>query len=343
MSLNPAEWSLWFTISVFLIGAAVTVYGGVQLTTLGDRLADVTGWGEALFGAVLLGAATSLSGIVMTAAAALDGSPGLAYSNAAGGLAAQTAALAVADVAYRKANLEHAAASLSNIFSGVILIVLLGLALALRFLPDATWLGIHYGSAVLLLAYVYGLKVGREIGAHPLWRAEQTALTNEDAGSDDTGDESVARLLTKFGLFAVMVSCAGWAIAEAAGELVADTPLDETQVGAVLMGITNALPETVVAITAVRRGALTLAIAGVIGGNAFDVLNLAVGDIAYRGGSLFHTATDEQLLILLLTLLMTTILVAGQIRRERKGPAGIGAESVLVLGLYAVAILTIWF
>lgn len=235
MSLNPAEWSLWFTVVVFVVGAAVTVYGGVNLTTLGDRLADVTGWGEALFGAVLLGAATSLSGIVMTAAAALDGSPGLAYSNAAGGLAAQTVALAVADIAYRKANLEHAAASLSNIFSGSILIVLLSVALALRFLPDATWFGIHYGSAVLLLAYVYGLKVGREIGEHPLWRAEQTALTNEDARSNASGDESLARLLTKLGVFGVMVSCAGWAIAEPAGEIVADTPLDATQVGAILM------------------------------------------------------------------------------------------------------------
>lgn len=61
-----------------------------------------------------------------------------------------------------------------------------------------------------------------------------------------------------------------------------------------------------------------------IGGNAFDVLNLAVGDIAYRGGSLFHTATGDPMLILLLTLLMTSILAAGQIRRERKGPALLG-------------------
>lgn len=343
MSLNPAEWALWFAVTVFVAAAAVTVFGSLRLTQLGDQLADRTGWGEAIFGAVLLGAATSLSGIVMTAAAALDARPGLAYSNAVGGVAAQTVALAVADLAYRRANLEHAAASLSNIFSGLTLILLLGVAAALPFLPDVTMFGIHYGSAALLITYLYSLKISREIGSDPMWQAKETPLTRRDSPEEDAADKSTKRLLIPFGLFGILVAAAGWAIAEAAGEIVAQTPLDETQVGALLMGITNALPETVVAVTAVRRGALTLAVAGVLGGNAFDVLNLAVGDVAWRGGSLFHVSTDQQKLILLLTLLMTSVLVGGLIRRERQGPGGIGLESILVLGLYGVAALTVWF
>lgn len=343
MSLNPEEWTLWFTAVVFVAAAALTVFGSLRLTQLGDKLADRTGWGEAIFGAVLLGAATSLSGIVMTAAAALDSRPGLAYSNAVGGVAAQTVALAIADIAYRRANLEHAAASLSNIFSGLTLILLLGISAALPFLPGMTLYGIHYGSAVLLVAYLYSLKVGREIGAQPMWQAKETPLTRLDSPDEELADKSAGKLLLPFALYGILVAFAGWAIAKAAGEIVAQSPLDETQVGALLMGITNALPETVVAVSAVRRGALTLAVAGVLGGNAFDVLNLAVGDVAWRGGSLFHVATDKQKLILLLTLLMTTVLVAGLIRRERQGPGGIGLESILVLGLYGVAALSVWF
>lgn len=41
---------------------------------------------------------------------------------------------------------------------------------------------------------------------------------------------------------------------------------------------------------AVHRGAMTLALAGVISGNSMDVLNLAVGDVFYRSGPLCHTA-----------------------------------------------------
>lgn len=329
----PAQWSLEVAIAIFVAGAAVTVWGGVRLSRLADQLADTTGWGEALLGTVLLGAATSLSGIVMTAAAAFDGRAGLAYSSAVGGLAAQTAALAVADIAYRRANLEHAAASLFNVFSGVTLIVLLALAAALTFSPEVTAWSIHPGSALLFGAYLLGLKISREVGANPMWRAKDTDATLRDEQEEHQG-VSTRSLLPDFLLTAGVVAFGGWGVAEAAGVIVEETGFTETQVGAVLMGITNALPEMVVSIAAVRRGALTLAVAGVVGGNAFDVLNLAIGDLFYRGGSLFHAASGDQLLVLLTTTLMTAILVAGQLRRERQGPGGIGLESTLLIAAY---------
>ena len=62
--MTPDQWSLQVAVVAFTFGAAATVWGGVRLSTLGDILADRTGWGEALFGTVLLGAATSLSGLV---------------------------------------------------------------------------------------------------------------------------------------------------------------------------------------------------------------------------------------------------------------------------------------
>ena len=72
---------------------------GVRITHLADVLADRTGLGEALAGAVLLGAATSLSGVVASVVSALEGRPSLAFANSIGGIAAQTAFLALADLA----------------------------------------------------------------------------------------------------------------------------------------------------------------------------------------------------------------------------------------------------
>ena len=72
----------------------------IRLVGLGDTLADRTGWGEALFGAVFFGLVTSLSGIVMTAATAAANLPQLAYSNAVGGIAVQTLAIVAADAAH---------------------------------------------------------------------------------------------------------------------------------------------------------------------------------------------------------------------------------------------------
>jgi cation:H+ antiporter len=109
-------------------------------------------------------------------------------------------------------------------------------------------------------------------------------------------------------------------------------------VGAILMGIVNAIPETVTSIAAVRRGALTLAMAGILGGNAFDVLNRAVADVAYRRGSLYHPAQRDDPFLVSVSALLTLIILGGMLRRQRRGPATIGLEGWLVLIAYLLAL-----
>ena len=87
--------SLPWAIAAFVGLAAVIAVAGTFLTRIADRLADVTGLGEALVGGILLGGVTSLSGITTSVTAAAEGHPELAFSNAIGGIAAQTVFLAV--------------------------------------------------------------------------------------------------------------------------------------------------------------------------------------------------------------------------------------------------------
>ncbi len=77
--------------------------------------------GEVVAGAVFVGAATSLPGAITSVTTAAAISAELAVGNALGGLTAQTAFIAVADLAYRRANLEHAAASITGLAQGVLL------------------------------------------------------------------------------------------------------------------------------------------------------------------------------------------------------------------------------
>ncbi|NIV34835.1 MAG: sodium:calcium antiporter, partial [Anaerolineae bacterium] len=62
----------------------------------------------------------------------------LAVSNALGGIAVQTFFLAIADMAYRRANLEHAAASAPNMLQNGLLISLLAWIMLAPNLPDVT-------------------------------------------------------------------------------------------------------------------------------------------------------------------------------------------------------------
>ena len=338
------SWPLSISIGVFIVAALATVVGGARLASSGDVLADRTGLGEAFFGAVFFGGIISLSGIVMTATATFGDYPRLGFSNAIGGIAAQTAALGAADLAYRRANLEHAAASLPNMLFAVMLIALLALALLVGHTSDITIFGIHPGSLLLVGAYGFGLATVRQVQAEPLWVPKWTRETVADEPEENAAKaRSTGFLWLEFLGLGLLVSAAGWAVAEAAQGIVEHTGLDESVVGTVLMGLTNAMPETITSIAAVRRGALTLAVGGVLGGNSFDVLNLVVGDVAYRGGSLYHAAGLDETFVTLVTIFMTTILLGGMIRRERQGPASIGWESVMLLVTYvAMIILITW-
>jgi len=74
------------TVLLFGSGALVIAVAGARLAAIADRLSDLTGLGEAVFGAVLLGATTSLPETVVSITTALAGRADLAVGNAVGGL-----------------------------------------------------------------------------------------------------------------------------------------------------------------------------------------------------------------------------------------------------------------
>ncbi|MCK0714253.1 sodium:calcium antiporter [Chromohalobacter sarecensis] len=330
--------SLMLSVALFAGCALVIGVVGTRLTGVVDTLADRTGMGEAIAGAVLMGMATSLSGIVLSVTAAWKGQPELAMSNAVGGIAAQTLFLTVADVALRRVNLEHAAASIGNLAQGALLMCLLGMLLVARYSPEWTFWGIHPVTPLLFLGYMYGLRIIDEVRSQPMWMPRRTRETREDAPDDDAQRYSLTRLWGGFAALALLLGVSGWVMEKAATTLATETGMSQTAVGILLTSVATSLPELVTAVAAVRRGALTLAVGGIIGGNAFDTLFAAASDIAYRDGSIYHAVSDQTLLWIALSVLMTAVLLLGLVRREKHGPARIGFESVALVLLYGAGV-----
>jgi len=333
----------WALVAGFLAASSVIFICGLRMTGLADKLADRTGLGEAIVGAVLLGAATSLGGTVVSITAALDGRASLAFSNSVGGIAAQTVFLAVADMFYRRINLEHAGADLGNVFQGLVLIVLLTLPFVAMTTPEVTIWAVHPVSFVIPLVYGTGLLAGRTVRQSPMWIPTSTDETRPDRPEDEDAAsraESTGRLFLIFALLMLLMGTSGYAIAKIASELSDRMQISETVVGALATAVVTSLPELVTTVAAVRRGALQLAIGGIIGGNTFDTLFLVVSDVAYRDGSLYHAVGDQDYFWIVTALLMTGILTAGLILRQREGPGKIGVESALLLLVYAGAVAT---
>ena len=326
-------------VAGFLVAAAIIAVVGVRLTEKADRLADKTGIGEAIAGAVLLGMATSLAGTVVSVTAAMDGEVSLAFSNAVGGIAAQTAFLALADMVYRKANLEHAAADLPNLFQASLLTLMLGVPLAAYAGPAVSVLGMHPVSVALPVIYVVGLWVSGQVRDTPMWHPVQTHATRKDRPETPRDiSPALASLLLRFLLLAIMLAGSGWVLSKIGAQLSLRLGISATFVGALMTAVATSLPELITVLAAVRRGAVQLAVGGIIGGNTFDVLFLTLADAGYRQGSIYHAITKDDLFWIAVSLVMTGVLLIGLIVRQRHGPARIGAESLSILLIYLGAV-----
>jgi len=327
---------LGLLLASFLVSAAAIAMAGVKLAHAAEAIAYESGMGQAVVGAVFLGISTSIAGSILSFYAASQSHPSLAISNAVGGIAAQTAFLAIADFTYRKGNLEHAASSLDNLLQSTLLMILLALVLLASSLPEWTLWSVSPASPFLIAVYLASLHVIRTASEEPLWMPKLTSDSQRE-NKRSPGQENSAklgRLIVRFLVLAAILVMTGLILAETALALSEQTGLSETTVGSLLTSVITSLPELITVLAAVQRGALNLAVGDIIGGNSFDVLFMAGSDIFYRDGSLYHQLSRQHTVLISLVMVMSGILLLGLMRRQEKGPANIGFESMAVLLLY---------
>lgn len=320
---------------VFATCAVVIAFFGSKMAGYADVIADRTGLGKALIGSVLLGAGTSIAGIVTSTSTAASGAADLSVSNAMGGIVAQTMFLALADIFYKRVNLEHAGVSAVNLGQATVLIVLVALPVMAWAAPPFTLFGVNLLSPVLIAVYLIGLHNAHRIHQEPMWLPRRTKDTQEDVADEESGTgHSLGMLLAMFAGLVVVVGLAGFGVGETGLALSERLGLSGSLVGSLGTATVTSLPELVTTIAAVRRGAPQLAIGGIVGGNMFDSLFVAASDFAYRDGSIYHAISDATVFWMGLVIVMTAVLLLGLLRREREGPGKIGWESVVLIGLW---------
>ena len=341
MSALLSQQSLYVSIALFALSAGLIGFFGIRMTYAARDLAASTGIGEAFMGAVFIGATTSLSGIIASATAAWHGEAGMAVSNSLGGIAAQTLFLVIGDMFYRKSNLEFAAASVENMMMSAQLMLLLCILLIAFSVPGISVWGIHPVSVVIFGVYLFTLKLLIDTHEKPMWLPRMSRGTVREQGHRrvQRGGRRQLDTMMDFGLSAVAVAGAGWMIANAGMVIAADTGISDGIVGGIFIAVVTSLPELVIAITAIRMGALTLAVGDIVGGNAFDTLFVAVSDVFYREGSIYSAIDASEHLWLGTAMLMNAVLLMGLMYRERKGIGNIGMESALILVIYLATVL----
>ncbi len=329
--------SLLPSVIAFSIATLAIIFAGSRLARLADELADRTGMGEALVGVLLLAGVTSLPDFAATLSAAIDARPDLAMSNVMGSMAVNLAFLGIADIFYRKANLEHAAASSVNLMLAGLLIVLLTLPLLAIATPSISQWSVHPITPVIVVAYLFGLRLVLHTQERPMWFPRRTRQTVSDE-PEKQHQGSLAATWFGFIALAIVTCIAGWVLMEAAKGIADQTELSDTQVGGLFTALATSSPELVTTVAAIRYGALTLAVSNIFGTNCFNMLVVAAADVGYLQNSIYHDVAPVQMTWGLVSILMTAILLLGMLRRETYGIGRIGFESALILAVYGVAL-----
>jgi cation:H+ antiporter len=323
-------------IGLFAFAALMIGIAGTKLAGLADQLADRTGMGEAIAGVVFLGFITSLPGVSASVSSAWDGHVNLTISNAIGGIAVQTVFIAIADFFYRKSNLEHAAASLQNLLQCIVLIALLTILLLAFTSPNIMWFHVHPFSVLLFAVAGLGLYLVRYSRDKPMWHPRKTRETIEDKPEAASQERRIAPLILALTAAAAVVLLGGAIAAKSASQLAEASGLSQSLVGGIFLALATSLPELVTTIAAVKRGAVTLAVSDIVGGNFFDTLFVALADFFYRPGSIYHASSVGHLELFLigLAILLNAILLIGLLYRQTKGPINIGMEGIFMLLVY---------
>lgn len=296
----------------FIACAALIGVAGVVLSRSADALAEAYGWGRGWVGMALLATVTSLPELASgVSAVALIDAPNLAVGNALGACVVNLAFLVVVDLLQRRQPMyRHAGAThLLSAGFGVVMLgfVVLSLVTGAR-APALLHVGVY--SPVLLALYLLAL---RSVFAHERAQVRQT----DSPASAFRAETAVRREWGRFGFAAGGVLLAGSWLPGLADALARSTGVSRSLVGTVFMALVTTLPEMAVTVSALRLGALDMAIGNLLGSNLFNIVILAIDDLAYTRGPLLIDAAAVHAGTAATALVMTGLVIVGLVLRPK--------------------------
>lgn len=288
---------LQFGLCVCVIGIA-----GVSLSRYGDAIAGLTGLSRNWIGLVLIATVTSLPELVTgLSAVTVAAAPDIAVGDVLGSCVFNLAILALIDLSYRKGAV-YALAGSGHVMSagfGVILLAVVGLAFLLTAQNIMPSIGhVSVASVAILALYLLAMRA--------IYLTEQRNVSRTDV-------EPPAMTLKA----ALMGYCVASAVIVGAGiwlplisvKLAQVMGWSHSFVGTLFVAFATSVPELATTWGAVRIGAIDMAIGNLLGSNLFDVLILAIDDLAYLKGSIYAQVSSVHAVSAMTACLMSGVVI----------------------------------
>ncbi|MFO7996739.1 MAG: sodium:calcium antiporter [Dehalococcoidia bacterium] len=298
----------------FVLCLAVILFAGTKLALYGDAIAEKTRLGRIWIGLVLIATITTMPELVTSVSSvALVGSPDLALGTLLGSCCFNLFILALLDIFHSRTPVLSGASPRHVMATGwgalLITVAAAGIIAGSRFSSLALgWVGIP--TIVILVLYLLGMWW--------IFRRERGHRLHAALADSHQYDKLATRTVSiRFALAAAAVIAAGIWLSFIGDEISQTTGWGSTFVGSLFLAITTSAPELVVAITALRMGAVDLAVADIVGANMLDMAMIAPVDLAHGQGAVLSSVSSGHLIVASVAVLMSLVVIAGLRFRQR--------------------------
>lgn len=324
MTATLLPW-LKFAICAAMIGAA-----GPALVHYGDIIARLTGLSRTWIGLVLLATATSLPELFTgISAVTIAAAPNIAVGDALGSCIFNLVMLVVLDEMsrdepmYRRIDQGH----ILTAGFGVILIGAAGaIVLLSQNAPPLQLFHISIYTPLIVVLYLVAMRAAFVYEGRT--RRPPQIITSDP-------DMTLRKAVIRYAAAAAVVAAAGSWLPFIGTEIAETMGWKTSFVGTLLIAGATSLPELVVTISALRLGAVDMAIGNLLGSNLFDILVLAVDDIFYTKGALLSVVSPAHAISAFAAVIMSGIFIVALLYRpETRFRGTIGWVSLPLLLVY---------
>lgn len=328
---RPAGIAMTNLVVLFLFCCALIAFAGSELCRSGEAIAHKSGLTRSWIGLALTASITSLPELVTgISSVTVAGAPNLAVADVFGSCVTNPALLAF--VFLRPNGIDDLKPDghiLTGIF-GVLMIAVagIGVLLAERGHP----LGIlHVGVYSLLLLVLYAAAM------RTLFFFERRYWSKVVEGRDVAAIGSLRAVLARYAVAGLAVAASATLLPFLALELVQKLGGHETFVGSLFMAAATSAPEMVITIAALRINATDIAVGNLLGSNLFDMVVLAVDDMAYPAGPILSHAAPFHMLSAFAAVCMTGLALVAMIYYRKPQQSFVTRLiGVLLIAIYAI-------
>jgi cation:H+ antiporter len=322
---------IWIELLLCLV---VIGYAGYYLSRYGDIIAEKTGMSASWVGLILLSTATSLPELATgISSVTFADAPNIAVGDALGSTVFNLAILVLLDSLYKRETLYSKAAQghILSVSLGTILIAFAGFSVLLDQAGMSPALG-HVGfySPFIVLVYLVAMRA--------VYSYEHRTVAEYTVESAERYPEVSLRSAIKgYAWAATGVVAAGCWLPFIAKDIAELMGWGRSFVGTLLVAAVTSAPEVAVTISALRIGALDMAIANLLGSNLFDIVILAVDDLFYTKGPLLAHVDASHALTAFTAVMMSALAAVGlTFRPQERVVLGLTWVSLGLFMLYAL-------